>query len=69
MSVFEQRTSPFLRGASFAGAALRRYGRRLVAWRTERALKQLSDHMLRDIGLTREDIESGLYERMERDRP
>jgi hypothetical protein len=32
---------------------------RLLLWRTRRALLQLNDHMLKDIGLTREDIEFG----------
>jgi uncharacterized protein YjiS (DUF1127 family) len=36
--------------------------RRLVLWRTQQALLQLNDHMLRDIGLTREDIALGRFE-------
>ena len=34
---------------------LRAYVQRLVMWRTQQALLQLSDHMLRDIGVTRAD--------------
>jgi uncharacterized protein YjiS (DUF1127 family) len=49
-----------------SGSALARwiksYMRRLVLWRTQQALLQLNDHMLRDIGLTREDIALGRFE-------
>jgi len=66
---FLHRTSPLQRGAGFVGAALHRYMQRLVAWRTRKALLQLNDHMLKDIGLTREDIEFGCLAAMsERDR-
>ncbi len=30
----------------------------ISAWRTERQLRELSDHMLRDVGLRRDEIES-----------
>ena len=33
-----------------------------VLYRTQQAVSQLSDHMLRDIGLTREDIAVGHFE-------
>lgn len=56
---FLRRTSPLQRGAGFLGAAMHRYTQRLVLWRTRKALLQLNDHMLKDIGLTREDIEFG----------
>jgi hypothetical protein len=46
---------------SFAGGALAGYFKRLMLWRTRRALLQLNDHMLRDIGLSREDIEFGRF--------
>jgi uncharacterized protein YjiS (DUF1127 family) len=37
------------------------YAQRLVLWRTRRALLQLNDHLLKDIGLTREDIALGRF--------
>jgi Domain of unknown function (DUF1127) len=56
---FLHRTSPLRRGAGFVGAAIEGYMQRLILWRTRKVLLQLNDHMLKDIGLTREDIEFG----------
>ncbi|HEY7764784.1 MAG TPA: DUF1127 domain-containing protein [Aestuariivirgaceae bacterium] len=52
---------PRKRGAAL-GRWIKAYMRRLVLWRTQQALLQLNDHMLRDIGLTREDIALGRFE-------
>jgi uncharacterized protein YjiS (DUF1127 family) len=53
--------SPLHRGAGVFGRAVRRYVKRLVLWRTRHALLELHDHMLKDIGLRREDVELGLF--------
>ena len=53
--------SPLYHGAGLFGRAVRRYVRSLVLWRTRHALLQLNDHMLKDIGLRREDVELGLF--------
>ena len=49
------------RAAAILSAAVSRCARRLIMWRTRRALLALNDHMLRDIGLTRHDIELGRF--------
>lgn len=49
------------RAATFLSAVLSRYARRLIMWRTRRALLALNDHILRDIGLTRHDVELGRF--------
>jgi uncharacterized protein YjiS (DUF1127 family) len=49
------------RAATFLSAAVSRYARRLIMWRTRRALLALNDHILRDIGLTRHDVELGRF--------
>jgi len=49
------------RAATFLGSALSRYARRLIMWRTRRVLLALNDHILRDIGLTRHDVELGRF--------
>jgi uncharacterized protein YjiS (DUF1127 family) len=49
------------RAATFLGATVARYGRRLIMWRTRRVLLALNDHILRDIGLTRHDVELGRF--------
>ena len=47
--------------ATFLGAAVSRCARRLIMWRTRQALLALNDHTLRDIGLTRHDVELGRF--------
>jgi uncharacterized protein YjiS (DUF1127 family) len=49
------------RAATFLGATVARYARRLIMWRTRRVLLALNDHILRDIGLTRHDVELGRF--------
>ena len=49
------------RAATFLGSALSRYARRLIMWRMRRVLLALNDHILRDIGLTRHDVELGRF--------
>ena len=49
------------RAATFLSAVVSRYARRLIMWRTRRALLALNDHILRDIGLTRHDVELGRF--------
>jgi uncharacterized protein YjiS (DUF1127 family) len=49
------------RAATFLSAAVSRCVRRLIMWRTRRALLALNDHILRDIGLTRHDVELGRF--------
>ena len=51
------------RGGRAIGRKFKPFLDRLVLYRTQQALSQLSDHMLRDIGLTREDIAVGHFER------
>jgi uncharacterized protein YjiS (DUF1127 family) len=60
-AAFYRFASPLHRSTGMFGRAVRRYVRSLVLWRTRHALLQLNDHMLRDIGLRREDIELGLF--------
>lgn len=40
-------------------AAFARIAKRMIDRKQQRALQDLSDHLLRDIGLTRSDVESG----------
>jgi uncharacterized protein YjiS (DUF1127 family) len=63
MNASTQKLSLWERGNRLIGRRLQTYVRRLVLYRTQQALSQLSDHMLRDIGLTREDIAIGHFER------
>jgi uncharacterized protein YjiS (DUF1127 family) len=49
------------RAAAFLGATVKHYARRLILWRTRQALLALNDHMLRDIGLTRQEVELGRF--------
>jgi uncharacterized protein YjiS (DUF1127 family) len=50
------------KSAGAIGRWITNYARRLTLWRTQQALLRLNDHMLRDIGLTREDIALGRFE-------
>jgi uncharacterized protein YjiS (DUF1127 family) len=59
-SVLPVRRFRIHRAAAFLGTAVTRYARRFILWRTRRALLALNDHMLRDIGLTRHDLECGV---------
>ncbi|MGH6873646.1 MAG: DUF1127 domain-containing protein [Aestuariivirgaceae bacterium] len=61
VSVLPVRRFRIHRAAAFLGAIVARYARRLILWRTRQALLALNDHMLRDIGLTRQDIELGRF--------
>lgn len=60
-SVLPVRRLQIHRAAAFLGATVARYARRLILWRTRQALLALNDHMLRDIGLTRQDVEFGHF--------
>jgi uncharacterized protein YjiS (DUF1127 family) len=61
MRLYAERSSGPARTAGFLATAFKAYAQRLVLWRTRQALLQLNDHMLRDIGLTREDITLGRF--------
>ena len=63
MNASTQRTSLWERSSNAIGRRLRAHFQRLVLYRTQQALSQLSDHMLRDIGLTREDMALGHFQR------
>ena len=63
MNASTQRLSLWERSSRILGRRFNSYFQRLVLYRTQQALAQLSDHMLRDIGLTREDIAVGHFER------
>jgi len=63
MNASTQKISLWEHGNRIIGRRLQTYLQRLVLYRTQQALSQLSDHMLRDIGLTREDIAVGHFER------
>jgi uncharacterized protein YjiS (DUF1127 family) len=60
-SVLPVRQFPMHRAATALASIVARYGHRLMLWRTRRALLALDDRMLRDIGLSREDIEIGQF--------
>jgi uncharacterized protein YjiS (DUF1127 family) len=62
MNASTQKISLLERGRSVIGRRIRICFERLVLHRTQQALSQLSDHMLRDIGLTREDIAVGYFQ-------
>jgi uncharacterized protein YjiS (DUF1127 family) len=62
MHASTQSISLWERGSRAIGRRLKPFFDRLVLYRTQQALSQLSDHMLRDIGLTREDIAVGHFE-------
>jgi uncharacterized protein YjiS (DUF1127 family) len=61
VSVLPVRQLRIHRAATFLSAAVSRYARRLILWRTRQALLALNDHMLHDIGLTRYDVEFGRF--------
>ena len=61
VSVLPVRRLRIHRAAAFLSATVTRYTRRLILWRTRQALLALNDHMLRDIGLTRQDVELGRF--------
>jgi uncharacterized protein YjiS (DUF1127 family) len=61
VSVLPVRQLRIHRAETFLSAAVSRYARRLILWRTRRVLLALNDHMLRDIGLTRQDVELGNF--------
>jgi Domain of unknown function (DUF1127) len=62
MNASTQRISLWERGGRAIGRRFKPFLDRLVLYRTQQALSQLSDHMLRDIGLSREDIAVGHFE-------
>jgi uncharacterized protein YjiS (DUF1127 family) len=61
VSVLPVRQLRIHRAATFLSAAVSRYARRLILWRTRQALLALNDHMLNDIGLTHYDVEFGRF--------
>ena len=62
MNTSTQKISLLERVSSVIGRRIRISFDRLVLHRTQHALSQLNDHMLRDIGLTREDIAVGSFQ-------
>jgi hypothetical protein len=54
------------RGGRLFGSGLQRLVHRIVLRRTRLALLNLNDHMLRDIGLTRQDVEFGCFGKRDR---
>jgi uncharacterized protein YjiS (DUF1127 family) len=62
MNTSTQKISLWERGSSTIARRLKMYFNRRVLNGTQLALSQLSDHMLRDIGLSREAIALGHFE-------
>jgi uncharacterized protein YjiS (DUF1127 family) len=61
VSVLPVRHFRIHQAAAILSAAMSRYARRLILWRTRQVLLALNDHMLHDIGLTRYDVEFGRF--------